>query len=417
MDHPDLISNSPCCRSVPPRFKRTAQTVFTIPLDWHAKILPSSNLSLKEFTDFIIPSQVTRPPTGYNLKAIGFFSKTSPSEITSTHLIKLRHLSTPDAATVQELSTLGHQAWLDGYQSIYHAHLIPNLSEVIHFPMWIITYWKSVVDIKNVSGNWVKSRDWIMTQFKQNKSAERRELAETASIMLLSLPWSASKPSGCSDGNDPIHTLWRYLGPNWLTSSEQDDLLELLRREILDTSISCSKFRIQNTYFTTILLDAFNSNDYHSSNRFSWLRRLGEDLAQEDGVTLLTVVHLGEITNSAHWVPLAIQKDGIFYGDSLKMEMPEKLRSACVWWLQHHVPRSQPSFQPLPITTQSDGHSCGILADNALRHFVFPANNPLLGTAGSDIIAQRLKLFNVIAQNIIQRVRSDSSLNLMPKIH
>ena len=67
---------------------------------------------------------------------------------------------------------------------------------------------------------------------------------------------------------------------------------------------------------------------------------------------------------------------------------------------------SQPMLCRLPVTPQADGHSCGILADNALRHYVSPVDNPLLATGAADVIAQRLKLFNEVAQNIVARVRT-----------
>ena len=58
----------------------------------------------------------------------------------------------------------------------------------------------------------------------QRKSEEQQLLAEQAMIYISALPWAVKKPRGLSD-DEPIHTLWRYLGPNWLSDSSQNDLL------------------------------------------------------------------------------------------------------------------------------------------------------------------------------------------------
>jgi hypothetical protein len=408
MDH-QLSSDLELC-SIPPRFKRTAQAIFVIPAKLRTELLPPNTLSLKALTDFALPLQAQQCQSTKAHSIPNFFSQNAPLEQTSSSLSILRHLTTADVTTIQQLVNHGQQAWLDSFRSIHFAHLSDSLTSsenISYFPLWVITYWQNVVDVKQTRSHWIKSCDWITTQIKQKKSAERQHLAEMANILLLSLPWGVAKPPGSSAGNDPIHMLWRYLGPNWLTCSEQNDLLKLLREEIFRMPAVCFKFSVQNTYFTTLLLDAFNSraSDYDSNKRFSWIRELGDGLSTE-GSVILTIVHLGEITNNPHWVPLVIEKDAISYGDSFKMEMPEKLKSACVWWLQCHVPFSQPVIKDLSITVQTDGHSCGILTDNALHHFVSPVDNPFVGAAPSDLIAQQLKLFNIIAQNITKRVRS-----------
>ena len=391
--------------SIPPRgyHKRTAHLVFSIPGGLYGTLLPLPDLSLKGLTDFPFPPQSTKHST---IGLASYFSKGVPMDMSPTVLLKLQHLLMPEPIIIRQLVEFSRQAWLDGFQSVCYVHLADGAETTTSFPMWVITYWNTVLDIKKISTKWIKSHDWITVQLKQKKSVERRQLAQTASIMLTNLPWGKSKPKEFSEGG-PIHALWRYLGPNWLASNEEDDLLELVRGSILDSPELCSIFRIQNTYFTNKLLSAFESGaDYHSNKVFAWLRSLGEDLSTE-GSTLLTIVHLGAITESPHWVPLMIKKGEIAYGDSFGTGMPTKLEAACQWWLQQHdlSPTPQPiSIRHLSITTQIDGHSCGILAHNSLQHLVDPIRNPLLDSPPGDIIQQRLKLFNTVAQNIIARV-------------
>jgi len=243
-------------------------------------------------------------------------------------------------------------AW---WVSVCYVHLADGAETTTSFPMWVITYWNMVLDIKKISTNWIKSHNWITVQLKQKKSIEWWQFAQTASIMLTNLPWGKSKPKEFSEGG-PIHALWRYLGPNWLASNKEDDLLELVWGNILDSLELCSNFPIQNTYFTKKLLSAFEPGaDYHSNKVFAWLHSLGEDLSTE-GSTLLTIVHLRVITKIPHWVLLMIKKGKIAYGDSFSTGMPTKLEAACWWWLQQHdlSPTSQPiSICHLSITTGS----------------------------------------------------------------
>ncbi|KDR65531.1 hypothetical protein GALMADRAFT_217525 [Galerina marginata CBS 339.88] len=101
----------------------------------------------------------------------------------------------------------------------------------------------------------------------------------------------------------------------------------------------------------------------------SWLRHLGKYVAQ--GAALLTAVHFAEIVDNLHCVPPVVRKGHP--------------------WVTQHLSGTEPPIKPLPITSQINGHSRGVLADN---HYVSPLNNPRPGTSPFNIIAQRPKLFN-----------------------
>jgi hypothetical protein len=390
--------------SIPPRMKRSAKGIFMLPHLTRQELLPDPSLSIKALTDFLLPAQ--HPKITGELSILSqFFSKDMPSILSGSVMTRLRHLPTPDSTTVRQLVEFSRHAWLDGFQSVRYTHLH---SEVVTcFPLWVITFWNEVLDVKKIRARWITSRDWIKVQLKQKKSIERREMAEQASNMLSVLPWGRNRPDGLSNGSDPIHTLWRYLGPNWLSDSEQNEMLELLRERCLDSPEKCTQFRIENTHFTDKLLEAFDAGTdvYRDKSSFAWLRHVGMDLAQERS-TVITVVHLGALNDTPHWVPLIIQKTKICFGDSFGTGIPEKLQAACLWWLrQHHVAKTvDPSIHALPITAQIDQHSCGILTDNALDYYVNGSQSPLLGSTNSDIIAQRLKKFNLVSQHIIARV-------------
>jgi hypothetical protein len=54
-------------------------------------------------------------------------------------------------------------------------------------------------------------------------------------MMLAMVPWGHCKPAGLSD-SEPFHTLWRFVGANWLSASQMNDMLELL-------SVAAVRFR------------------------------------------------------------------------------------------------------------------------------------------------------------------------------
>jgi hypothetical protein len=231
------------------------------------------------------------------------------------------------------------------------------------------------------------------------------------------------KPRGLSD-DEPIHTLWRYLGPNWLSGSSQNDLLELLRHQLAGRSDMAKAYRVEGTCITEKLLDVYRNRDdinYTENKSLGWLRTLANDLIKNQA-TLVTVQNLTNVTGSPHWVPLVLVTDEytLLFGDSLGDKLPEELRKAYTWWMgQHNVIKSAKSenhnmkdiktdnliaVNPLPIASQVDSHACGILANNALHHLIEPHRSALNSGSKNDIIKERLQLFNLLSSNIVRRV-------------
>jgi len=91
----------------------------------------------------------------------------------------------------------------------------------------------------------------------------------------------------------------------------------------------------------------------------------------------------------------------ICYGDSLGLPIPSNLLATYQWWMQQHC--SLPlELKDLPITKQEDGSSCGILADNALRHFTTPDDVPLCDPV--EMHAARMSTFIHVANTILESV-------------
>jgi hypothetical protein len=155
-----------------------------------------------------------------------FFSLYEPEIITEALLAQIRRLPMPSFTVVKEHVRTGCQAWLDSFKSVNYAHISDSVST--HFPLWLISFWSDAHNLRmTVRDPWVQTKAWLGTELHQKVSVKRCRFAEEVNIPFAALPWGAKK-SGVSN-SEPIHTLWRYLGPNFTTGSQQNDLLKIIR--------------------------------------------------------------------------------------------------------------------------------------------------------------------------------------------
>ncbi|KAJ7881737.1 hypothetical protein B0H14DRAFT_3759288 [Mycena olivaceomarginata] len=340
-----------------------------------------------------------------------YFSKSVPDITDDALILRVRRLPIPDRKTVNKLLANSRQCWLDGVQSVVYSHL--GGSAVTHFPLWILTYWSSVHDIKHDA--WVPWRNcqaWVNRQKKVGrKNPDRVALAEETSMMLAMVPWGRCKPVGLSD-SEPFHTLWRFVGAHWSSGSQMNDMLELLRNKVSTIPESIQNTRIWGTALIPKILAAHRAADagtYWTAPDLRWIRDLGKDVVQSRAA-LITSGHLGLITDELHWVAVVfdmMQPVGVVrYGDSFGGEIPEELAAACRWWLNQHTAEKL-ELADLPIAHQEDGHSCGILVDNAQQHFVDPSV-PLLGSA--KFLDARLEVFNKLCVRALEQLELERAL-------
>ncbi|KAF8145582.1 hypothetical protein K438DRAFT_1428875, partial [Mycena galopus ATCC 62051] len=192
---------------------------FDIPEAIAARILPDDSISVNALLDFSLP----RPVTALENPDAVFFTKSSPAPIDESSLLRLRHLDLPPVQVIRRLAVDGKQAWLDGFMSVKYGHI--KGETLTHFPLWIITFWNEVIDTRlNVRKPWTHAKDWVKQQLQQRKRPDDRKLATETSRLLGIIPWKAAK-RGLSD-KEPMYTLWRYLGPTWLSATDENDMLE-----------------------------------------------------------------------------------------------------------------------------------------------------------------------------------------------
>ena len=247
---------------------------------------------------------------------------------------------------------------------------------------------------------WVGAKVWLNTEVKQKISAEQRQLAEGATILLATLLWD----------KNPVHSLWHYLGPHWTTGTQQNDLLDILSDRITAQPALAGCLQVKGLALSPKILQAVATQDtatYEAAQTYQWIQRLGEEVVHSrQGV--LTIHHLRQ--DDQHWVAIVIdgKHETIHYRNSFGVEMPLELLNAYQWWLLQHAP-SPFTIKRLPITSQEDTSSYGLLSQNSLDHFLFPSTVLLIASLG--IHAARLKTFILMAEQIVDQVCSEKFID------
>ena len=389
------LSHEKIWDDAPPKIRHMGQAMFLIPELVQNQLLPPPTLSIREMLQFALPRHTNNTS---NLNMSAFFRKDMPGPITDAKMIgSLHHLPVPLMALVRKLECIKHQAWLNGYQSIIYAHL--DKSVQTFYPLWVLTFWGEVVQHRIlVREPWLKSMDWLQVQTKQKKSIALKHLAEDVNVMLTDLPWGGNK-HGLSD-SEPIYTMHRYLGTSWTSISQQNDMLELLRRQITLRPDLIRSLAVEGVILTeTIIAAACTRDKYLVDRRFAWIRHLGEAIILTNR-SLLTVAH---IVNHRVALVIDVKKHVIRFGDSFGATIPGEMLSAYRWWLAQHT-KATFGTETLPMTPQTDTHSCGYLANNGLHHFAIPDLFPLIQPGVQEGASARITVFKSLAEHILEQV-------------
>ncbi|KAJ7659435.1 hypothetical protein B0H14DRAFT_3702003 [Mycena olivaceomarginata] len=384
---------------VPPPLKKIAAQWFLIPQELEHDIFPSPLLSIAKLLEFPLPLESTAVAP----QPAEYFSKSVP-DITDDALILREDCQ---QASGEQLSMLARRS----SQSVVHSHL--GGGAVTRFPLWILTYWSSVHDIKHDA--WVPWRNcqaWVNCQKKVGrKGPDRVALAEETSMMLAMVPWGRCKPVGLSD-SEPFHTRWRFVGAHWLSGSQMNDMLELLRNKVNTIPESIQNTHIWGTALIPKILAAYRAADagtYWTAPDLCWIRDLGKDVVQKSS----GLDHLG--------TPRPYHRRAVLGGCCIRHDTaggcgplrrffwwrdPEELAAACRWWLNQHTAEKL-ELADLPIARQEDGHPCGILVDDTQQHFVDPSV-PLLGSA--KFLDARLEVFNKLCVRALEQLELERAL-------
>ncbi|KAF8240342.1 hypothetical protein L208DRAFT_1233598, partial [Tricholoma matsutake] len=184
------------------------------------------------------------------------------------------------------------------------------------------------------------------------------------------IPWSGSIHG--FEVSIPTSFLSVYGTREWFSDKHEDQMLDLLWREMMESGISSSA-DIKNMQWSVKLRQAYRHQEqYGTGANYGWLHATGEMLA--DG----TWDEIGMIANinHNHWVAVSLNFKNcrILYGDSLRDTLNQKLIHALKWWTHLHTGHIF-MVEDLPISCQQDGYSCGLLTWNALMVYFLQSKN------------------------------------------
>ncbi|CAK5265356.1 unnamed protein product [Mycena citricolor] len=297
-----------------------------------------------------------------------------------------------DIARIREQ---GSQQWLDGANSITYKHVIGDAEAASRYPLWVLVFWERVHEIRKIRSIWSPVQKWVQERAQVRKSPEVRAEAKKTLGYLAEIPWNRGK-RGLSD-HSPMHTMYRFLRKTWLSSTDVDDILELLRDQIAGDQKLLEKYIVEGVNLADKIQQVFSqapasSQDYEQSANTRWISAVGSDVF-ELKQTLLTVVHLGTYSGEKHWVGIEVdgEADMLRYGDSLGHEAPTALTDAFRWWASQHGLSDLKIGSFEKISKQTDGDSCGFFACDTVFRAAFPDAVPL---EQSDFPVPQLEMFN-----------------------
>jgi hypothetical protein len=338
----------------------------SVPLDILQQGLPSQKLSIAEFLGFQVPKTSSQSTEDIHI------SNQLPDISTKESLLRI---PAPSPSVIQKLlqsiqsTPVGAKSW---------AYLQAQSAEPIFLPLWIITYWHAVNKILEAKRCWSLA-DQSLKKFRHKGVTQ---CVDDVYQAMSSLPWSGSV-QGFSEHEDIIH-LHKYATTDWLASVHENQMLDILRDDIIQRNADSNKIDIKLTYFTQGLCMAF-SRQAKASGKLR-MRYKSEPVLEG-------TMYLGTIANcwENHWVAVVVDfhTQTIWHGDSLGWEIEPQLKGALEWWTSQQTSKAF-MHRTLPITRQIDGFSCGLLAWNALAHFFLPEEFPLMDAA--EVTSERLQV-------------------------
>ena len=336
-------------------FLRYVHPALEIPPAIQKVLLPNPTLSVAQFLQFPLPP--ISPFSEGHLPA-AFFSCHGPTVDDSCLISKI---PVPTAERVEEL----HEAWKSaasmGWTSVVCPHTA--MASGMCVPLWIITYWTEVINLCIMREPWVRAETALRKRKKSHKNSGA--LIDQTYLALSTLQWSGDIQG--FDNAEPMNHLARYATHQWLTDVHENQMLNMLRQELL-LDPTKQDIEVQSLTFMTWIESGYNRRDkYDGSQYFSQACCLGEELSAGIWKSVLLLKNL----NNEHWVALVLdfKNSCIRYGDSFDEDAPPKLMCAVEWWTYYHTGRHF-THAKLAITMQTDGFSCGLLAYNALAQML-----------------------------------------------
>lgn len=295
---------------------------------------------------------------------------------TTTDIGKLHAVPIPPPSVVKTLVEQCSSFLQKGVKSLTcpHAPGCPGT----YLPIWTLSYWCEVVELQHkYLVPWLHAEETLQKHSRKWRQTENQthELIEGVYNALGSISWFGNVKG--FENSEPIWNLARYATDQWLSDVHQNQMTDLLCHDLRFHQASWL-IEVEHTYFFKTLKlahESHNTGEYEMSKYFARTRKIGMALASGMRKSLGFLLHV----NNNHWIAIVLDfaHSQILIGDSLKHDPNSALLDILSWWTHHHTSRTFTTAL-LPTTVQHDTFSCGVLAFNALAHYVLPEKYNLI---------------------------------------
>lgn len=330
-------------------------------------VLPSQKLSIAAFAGFKLISfpALTNKETldGQLLRLVG----TSEPDTELQNEI-LRSLTPPPLAVLQRFIKRGLEGSMPDGRSVAH--------EGRHLPADVLDVWMVFAAVHRIRSRWDKSFKWLKRQERKNGVLHDRMVS-----LLQNVAWGGMVQGFDSISACPISTFATYLSDDWLSDDHMNQFTELLERRVLGSPQHAAETYVMGPWFSTHLANFDKEPDH------KYLERIGRDLASGRRKRIVGMRNVG----ANHWIAFTIDvaTASISVGDSFRKSHPLFMK-AVSGWVERHMKQTYQQ-KNLPCTKQEDGFSCGVLAMNAIEHFLDSERYPLVNKTPFALSAARME--------------------------
>jgi hypothetical protein len=330
-----------------------------IPIELKKILMPNEHLSIAEFLQLPMPAD--SPPSFINVD--NYLSIDMPDSMEPIHITLLQSVAIPPEKVLDAFEAIPDEKIKTSH---FKSICIPYLSTSLRFPLWIMTYWRSLTEARTSQLRWKTAYEAL----ERTISHSPLPVPLVASLInaqqaLSNIPWNKSLQG--FPGNPSVETLATYMTPNeWLTDEHEAQLLELLKRDLQEMPQK-EGTNIEDVFFVSLICNAYKERGDYLNQRWEWIRETGEKYANGTWKEAATII----IISGNHWVPIVIDFENalVRHGDSLGGQLSEDKKAAIEWWTFTHSGKKF-THQSLPIARQRDGFSCGLFAWNALATYL-----------------------------------------------
>ncbi|KAJ6478183.1 hypothetical protein C8R45DRAFT_1216427 [Mycena sanguinolenta] len=274
----------------------------------------------------------------------------------------LPFLAIPSRQTLQGMVSGFDQACSDGKKSL----LFPANPE-ISYPLWILTFWKDVLEAAEAKAKWLRAERWL---HQTGQTRKEKELKLQVRGIWSVVKWHGNLPGFASL---PMDSLAKLFSSDYLDSRMVDAMLTLLSlrtRIVGDESLVIATTFAEFIRLLPPIIDGVATGPIiASAGGQKYLKKYGLWFQDGDHKTLYSILY----RHPNHWTTVRVDFENrrVQYGDGMKWERPIDFFKGLQNWIADHHGAEFPVTDDLPCAVQTDGLSCPVIAVNAIAHNKF----------------------------------------------